>query len=125
MPGQFAPPHHRTAMTEVLYGTARRRRVDLTAPNGPALTDIGAPLRSLARAPGSPTAPLPGSRTMVHRSNTRAEDAEDAAQPAVRVTRCPSYSHDPRVQCAPGHVPFGAGFAAVGLGRNIDTGEAW
>jgi hypothetical protein len=88
----------------------RPRHWQTTAqPSGPSLTDIGAPLRSLAPLPGSPTAPLPGSRKHTHRSNTAAEAS----------------SHDPRVQCAPGEAPFGAGFAAVGLGRDITTGRRW
>lgn len=43
----------------------------------------------------------------------------------TRITRGPGYTHDPRVQCAPGEQPFGAGFAACGIGRDIETGRAW
>lgn len=43
----------------------------------------------------------------------------------VRVTRGPAWTHDPRYQVAPGDRPFGAGFAAVGVGRNVETGKAW
>lgn len=43
----------------------------------------------------------------------------------VKVTKCPDYTHNHRFQCAPGEQPFGAGFSAVGIGRNVDTGRAW
>jgi hypothetical protein len=39
--------------------------------------------------------------------------------------RAKGYTHDPRFQCAPGEQPFGAGFSAVGIGRDVDTGRAW
>lgn len=39
--------------------------------------------------------------------------------------RAVGLTHDPRYQCAPGERPFGAGFAAVGIGRDVDTGRAW
>ena len=32
---------------------------------------------------------------------------------------------DPRYQCSPGEQAFGAGFAAVGIGRDVDTGTEW
>lgn len=35
------------------------------------------------------------------------------------------YTHDIRIQCAPGERPFGAGFAAVRPGVNPMTGQAW
>lgn len=43
----------------------------------------------------------------------------------VKVSACPSWTHDPRYQCRPGEQPFGAGFSAVGVGRDIQTGRAW
>jgi hypothetical protein len=33
--------------------------------------------------------------------------------------------YDPRYQCAPGEQPWGAGFAAAGIGRDIATGRQW
>lgn len=42
-----------------------------------------------------------------------------------QVTRCPGFTHDPRYQVAPGERVFGAGFAAVGIGRDITTGQPW
>lgn len=51
--------------------------------------------------------------------------AAELEQPAVKFTRCPSTPYDPRYQFAPGAVTFGAGFAAVGIGRDVDTGREW
>lgn len=49
-----------------------------------------------------------------------------AAMPgSATVTRCPGFTHDPRYQVAPGERVFGAGFAAVGIGRDITTGQPW
>jgi hypothetical protein len=49
-----------------------------------------------------------------------------AAMPGSdEVTRCPGFTHDPRYQVAPGERVFGAGFAAVGIGRDITTGRPW
>ena len=33
--------------------------------------------------------------------------------------------YDPRYQCAPGERPWGAGFAAAGIGRDVTTGRGW
>jgi hypothetical protein len=43
----------------------------------------------------------------------------------ARITACPCVTYDPRYQFAPGEKTFGAGFAAVGLGRDVDTGKPW
>ena len=43
----------------------------------------------------------------------------------VKVQVCASPTHDCRVQCAPGEQPFGAGFAAVGIGHDLQTGNVW
>lgn len=53
-------------------------------------------------------------------SNSRTE-----IRNGVKVTICPSATHDRRWQLPPGQTPFGAGFAAVGIGRDIDTGRQW
>jgi hypothetical protein len=44
---------------------------------------------------------------------------------AVKRTEGPRWTHDPRYQVGPGERPFGAGFAAVGIGRNVENGKAW
>ncbi|MGL4573944.1 MAG: hypothetical protein ACRCV9_04055 [Burkholderiaceae bacterium] len=44
-------------------------------------------------------------------------------EPIVHVL--PSVRHDPRYQCAEGERVYGAGFAAVGVGRNVETGRPW
>lgn len=41
------------------------------------------------------------------------------------ITRCPSVSFDPRYQIDPAAHHFGAGFAHVGIGRDVQTGKAW
>lgn len=40
-------------------------------------------------------------------------------------TKCRSRNYDPRYQCDPDEQPWGAGFAAAGIGRDINTGRAW
>lgn len=50
---------------------------------------------------------------------------EAITPPGLKPTRGPSFTHDTRYQCAPGESPFGAGFAAVGIGRSPLTGKAW
>lgn len=59
-----------------------------------------------------------------HPSATQAQ-VEPSTTPQTRVTYGPSYTHDPRHQCAPGEQPFGAGFSAVGIGRDLNTGRPW
>ncbi len=54
-----------------------------------------------------------------------AAPADGSAAAGAPVTRGPSWSHDPRFQCAPGEHPYGAGFSAVGIGHDVTTGEAW
>lgn len=39
----------------------------------------------------------------------------------VKRTKCPDWTHDPRYQMAPGVQPFGAGFAAAGIGRYLEV----
>lgn len=36
-----------------------------------------------------------------------------------------SAGYDPRFQCGPNEQPYGAGFAAVGIGRSVTTGQGW
>ena len=95
---------------------------------GPLLVDVGAPLRSTAAPPRANGILLPGS-TPVMRAKPGPKPAPRMvgarpAQPAV-VQVLPSQTHDARVQCAPGAQPFGAGFAAAGIGHDIQTGRPW
>lgn len=43
----------------------------------------------------------------------------------TKVTVGIACGHDPRYQCSPDERPFGAGFAAVGIGRDVRTGMGW
>lgn len=61
---------------------------------------------------------LPGTPRL--RSFAPAKPAE--ARPP---TRGPDWTHDPRYQCSPGAQPFGAGFAAAGVGFDVTTGKPW
>lgn len=54
-----------------------------------------------------------------------AAPAQPVITEATRITRGPSWTHDPRFTCAPGEQPFGAGFAAVKPGFDITTGRPW
>lgn len=88
---------------------------------GSALTDIGRPLRSLAPPPRRQPAPLPGSgKAAVYRTAEVQPKAKKA-----RITKGPSYTHNGRYQCAPGEQPYGAGFAAAGIGRDVTNGKGW
>lgn len=101
------------------------------------LVDIGKPVPgSRARAPSSPLQhiTLEGSRAVTAgippipralRAFKASAPREVIVPPDVKVTRGPSWTHDPRYSCAPGELVFGAGFSAVGAGRDINTGEAW
>lgn len=44
---------------------------------------------------------------------------------APAVTEGRGYTHDPRYQVGPDEPVFGAGFAAVGIGRDVRTGRPW
>lgn len=87
----------------------------------PRLHNLGVKVRSISQSPGYPTAPLPGSNKLP----TLRQPTEAPAKRVVRITKGPAYTHDARIQCAPGERPYGAGFAAAGPGRNIETGRAW
>jgi hypothetical protein len=43
----------------------------------------------------------------------------------VTVSECKGFTHDPRYHVEPGAKVYGAGFAAVGPGRDVDTGKGW
>jgi hypothetical protein len=80
--------------------------------------------------------PTPTTRQQVPMARTRSapvhvpRPASRIDQPAVipaglAPQRAAALTYDPRYQCAPGEQPFGAGFAAVGIGRDVDTGRTW
>ena len=73
-------------------------------------------------ATGSPAAGTPDRE--VHRAGRAGTPPSAAAQPQP-ITRVPGWTHDPRLQCAPDEMPFGAGFAAAGVGVDITTGRSW
>ena len=50
---------------------------------------------------------------------------EVTVEDGIRVTRYVGASCDLRYQVPAGAKPYGAGFAAVGLGRDVTTGRAW
>ena len=52
---------------------------------GQALTDIGKPIRSINRAPGHPTGPLPGSRTLP----AKTKRVGPAPPPVITIQKAP------------------------------------
>jgi hypothetical protein len=52
-------------------------------------------------------------------------NAELAPRIGPKVTIGPCLGYDPRYQIAPGARVHGAGFASVGIGRDVDTGRGW
>ena len=64
--------------------------------------------------------------TVIVRTKDAGKPEGDAIVPqGIKPLRGPSFTHDTRYQCAPGEIPFGAGFAAVGIWRSPLTGKAW
>ena len=61
--------------------------------------------------------------TLAHRPSN--VDTPATVPAGVQVQRGPAQTHDARYQCAPGERPYGAGFAAIGIGRDVATGAAW
>jgi hypothetical protein len=55
----------------------------------------------------------------------RAAPVEPVIPPTVKVTVCPSPAPYGRYQVDPSTRPFGAGFSAAGIGRDLTTGQAW
>ena len=89
--------------------------------SGPVLVAVGQKIKSLATNSQGPAISLPGSLGAPKVSVPR---PGYVPKPVVH-TVCPNWTHDPRIQCAPGEAPFGAGFFAVGIGKDVDTGRAW
>lgn len=91
----------------------------MTPKPGQSLTDIGAPLRTINKPPTNQCAPLPGSR------RRPPPDGPVIVPKGLKVQHGPGLTYDARFQCAPGAKVYGAGFAAVGPGRDLLTGKAW
>jgi hypothetical protein len=53
------------------------------------------------------------------------EEREVIVPDTVKITRISAPAFNTRFQVDPQSRPFGAGFAAAGLGRDVTTGEAW
>ena len=109
-------------------------RRDTPPAPAPKLHAIGARLKSLAQQPGlgQPALRLPGSdpRRADYVGTVIAEPrgrrlVGDADYSRAVITVCPPVTHDPRYQVDPASRPFGAGFAAVGIGRDVQTRGAW
>lgn len=109
----------------------------MTSRPSPKLVDLDAPMRTLTTERGhvsGPSISLPGSTPCARSWNRKTglpgrvlKLPHDAIPDNSRatVTVCPSHPVDARFQVAPGERFTGAGFAAVGVGRDVDTGEAW
>lgn len=55
----------------------------------------------------------------------RSDNGEVIVPDTVKITRVSAPAFNARFQVDPQSRPFGAGFAAAGLGRDVTTGEAW
>ena len=76
---------------------------------------------AVVRKPRQPSAMAVGvTIAKVPRSHVEATNP-NGVQPII----VESVSYDPRYQVRPGVVPFGAGFSAVGVGRDVNTGRGW
>ena len=105
-----------------------------SAASAPGLHAIGARVKSLAQQPGrgQPPLRLPGSDpnrtghagTVIDAPRGR-RLVGDADYSRAVVTIYRPVTHDPRYQVDPASRPFGAGFAAVGIGRDVQTGCVW
>ena len=112
--------------------TARSRdsnlmlRCDTPGPSpAPKLHAIGARVKSVAQQPGlgQPPLRLPGSDpSRAGYGGTVIAEPLGRKLVAVVTTR-PPVTHDPRYQVDPESSPFGAGFSAVGIGRDVQTGR--
>jgi hypothetical protein len=94
-------------------------------PTDPARTILAkkqgpAALTKYAAHPTKPGVPAP-----VHIPDAPQVSGEVTVPATVVVSRGLSAGYDPRRQCAPGEQPYGAGFAAVGIGRSVTTGQGW
>lgn len=127
VPGELT---HWFASAELAARWRSRSRPALQTPTQPSQL----PRQRMAGAPRMPQPTDAQNVTLVRRN----------AHPVVRIAAAPdttdmpaqhsatvpvqilaSATHDDRYQCAPGARPYGAGFAAAGVGRDVVTGRAW
>ena len=129
---QRARERERLAAAEAAARLATREQAQAAKPpkakppqKAAKLHDIGTHMRSVARD---------GRVVTKHQATfDRQRQATVSAAPVpvavdyskAKVTVCPGLGYDPRYQVAPGEKVFGAGFAAVGFGRDINTGRGW
>lgn len=64
-------------------------------------------------------------RRMGLKKSQHAPDGPVVVPKTVKVQVCPAAGFDSRYQVDPASRPFGAGFSAVGIGRDIETGRPW
>ena len=93
---------HQGARPPMLPGSDRFRNPDKKKPGPPDLVRYTAGASRLA-------APISG----------------DVDISRAIITIAPAVTYDPRYQVDPESRPFGAGFAAVGIGRSVETGVEW
>jgi len=105
------PPLHKPGLVAIPTG---RAHTVMAKKKGPAA------LTKYAAYPTKPGMPAP-----VHIPDTPQVSGEATVPASVVMAKGLSAGYDPRVQCAPGEQPYGAGFAAVGVGRSITTGQGW
>lgn len=74
-----------------------------------------------------PRNPQPGNMTVVpaRSAAVRARNVEPTVPPGLVVQRVNVICYDKRYQVDPHDRVFGAGFAAVGIGRDVGTGRPW
>ena len=105
------PPLHKPALVAIPTGCAH---TVMAKKKGPAA------LTSYAAHPTKPATPAP-----VTIADAPLVSGEVTVPASVVVAKGLSAGYDPRIQCAPGERPYGAGFAAVGIGRSVTTGQGW
>jgi hypothetical protein len=112
--------------------------------NGPVLVHVQKPLRSRARQPGLMAPEIVASRKAASQAERNRVVPSKPSRPAGVVLGAPvapmgtpvvpphvvpsvglASGIDPRYQCHPADRPFGAGFVAAGIGRDVDSGKEW
>jgi hypothetical protein len=92
---------------------------------GPAKTDRGVDpaVRLASKAAG--VVPVAGVAPYVAIAKAPPFNGEVIVPPNVKLTIGPRVTFDPRYQVDPASRPFGAGFSAAGVGRDLLTGQPW